>query len=206
MKKIFYSIFSLLLFFNFVSCGGSGASSENYQDPSYHNYTIKKVAVLPIRNSYLNIGETQKINRNFITSLTRKIKTFDVVGPEDAIDKLNQDTLTAKYYDYLVRYSTTGIPDRDLIKKIGYSLNVDAIIQGEIFGITKIDGAYGKNVGQTRCSMRYSLLSAKDGKILWETTTEGYKKTITALESAPPLSDVIEECMNKIIEAIPNGK
>ncbi|MBN8568970.1 MAG: hypothetical protein J0M18_05025 [Ignavibacteria bacterium] len=207
MKKI-SSLLVILVVFSFsivlTSCGGSGATSQNYQDPSYQNYTIKKVAVLPIRNTYMNIGEAQNVNRFFITELTRKVKGYEVVGPEDAIAKLNQDSLVEKYYEYLVKYSTTGIPNRELIKQIGTSLNVDGIVQGEIYNITKVDGRYGGNKGETKCSMRYSLLSANDGKVLWETTAEGYKTTTTTLEDAPPLMDVIMECMTKIIESVPS--
>jgi PBP1b-binding outer membrane lipoprotein LpoB len=205
MKKVILFILFLLAIF-YYGCSGSGADSTNYQDPNFSSYKIIKIAVLPIRNTYLNIGEANNINRYFITQLSRKTTIYTFVGPDESIDKMNKDSLVDIYYQHLVSYSTTGIPNRETIKKIGVSLNVDAIIQGEIFNISKVDGQYGVQKGKTKCQLRYSLLSASDGKVLWETTVESYKYTATTLESAPPLNEVIILGMDKILESIPQGK
>jgi len=186
-----------------TGCAGSGADIQNYQDPSFGSYIIKKIAVLPIRNTYLNIGEANNVNRYFITQLTRKTNKYEILGPEDAINKLSEDTLVEKYYNYLVAYATSGIPNRETIKLIGKSLNVDAIVQGEIYNIIKIDGKYGKNKGETRLNLRYSIVSTTDGKVLWESTVEAYETTATSLEDAPPIMDVVLNGMNKILESIP---
>ena len=55
------------------SCGGSGADTQNYQDPALMHYKINKIAVLPIRNSYLGLNESREVNRYFMTGVARKI-------------------------------------------------------------------------------------------------------------------------------------
>lgn len=188
------------------ACGGSGADTQNYQDPALSKYDIKTIAVLPMRNSYLNLNETQDINRYFMTGASRKISKFTVISPDDAIESLNRDTLVDKYYDYLVSYATTGIPNRDLIKKLGKSIGCDAVIQGEVFDIKKKDGEYGKNKGETRCNVRYSMVSTTDGKVIWETTAEAYEKTDFTLSDAPSLMGVVKIGIDEIIASMPNFK
>lgn len=203
-------LFNVLLisfgFFIFASCGGSGTDTQNYQDPALSKYKISKIAVLPIRNSYLGLNESRDVNRYFMTGVSRKISKFTVIGPDEAIEKLNQDSLVEKYYNYLVAYSSTGIPNTETVKKIGQSLGVDAIIQGEIYNIIKKDGEYGKNKGETRCNLRYSMVSTTDGKVIWETSVEAYEKTDFTLSSAPALMDVVKIGMDDIIQGMPDFK
>lgn len=186
-------------------CGGSGANSQNYQDPSFASYKIIKIGVFPIRNTNLNIGEANEVNRYFLTGLSRKTNKYSIIGPDECIDILNRDTLIKEYETYLVSYVRTGIPNKDIIKKICKAINVDAIVQGEIFNIIKIDGRYGSNKGETKCSLRYSLISGSDGKLLWETTVDSYETTSTTLSKAPPLMDVVKMAMDKMLESIPTN-
>ncbi len=202
MKTLSLLILATLGFI-ITSCAGSGADIQNYQDPAFSSYLIKKMAVLPIRNTYLNIGEANNVNRYFMSQLSRKTTKYEILGPEDAINKLSEDTLVEKYYNYLVAYATSGIPNRETIKLIGKSLNVDAIVQGEIYNIIKKDGIYGVNKGETRLNVRYSIVSALDGKLLWESTVEAYETTATTLGDAPSIMNVVMNGMNQILEAIP---
>lgn len=201
--KIQIYIICFLLFSLFIGCGGSSIDTQNYQDPTFGTYKINKIAVLPIRNTYLNIGEANKINRYFMTQLSRKTTKYDFVGPEDAVEQLAKDTLVEKYFDYLVQYATTGIPNREIIKEVAQSLGVDAIVQGEIFNIKKQDGIYGVRKGETSCNLRYSLIAGIDGKLLWETTVEASETTDFTTSGAPPLMDVVMEAMDEIIQSVP---
>ena len=206
MKSILTNILTFVSAIFFIGCGGSGVDSQNYQDPVFDSYTIKTIAVLPIRNSNLNIGEAKEINRYFMTGLDRKNKKYKIIGPDESIQKLNNDDLVEKYYNSLVSYSTTGISNTETMKEIGISLSCDAIVQGEIYDIIKRDGEFGNHRGETRCKIRYSLISTKDGKTLWETTAESHEKTSTTLSDAPALMGVLLNGMDKILESIPNQK
>ena len=208
MKQLITPLIFTIIF-TFISvqgCGGSGADIQNYQDPALSKYDIKTIAVLPIRNSYLNLNESKDINRYFMTGVSRKIAKFTVISPDDAIESLNRDTLVEQYYNYLVAYSTTGIPNRELVKKLGKSIGCDAVIQGEIYNITKKDGEYGKNKGETRCSVRYSMVSTTDGKVIWETSADAYEKTDLTFSGAPALMDVVKVGVDEIITSMPNFK
>jgi len=203
MKTIISYVLIVFSVFIHTSCGGSGAESQNYQDPTLETYNIKTIAILPIRNSYLNIGDAKEINRHFMSGLSRVNKKYVLIGPDEAIEKMNKDSLVEKYYNYVATYSTTGISNSEVVKKIGESISCDAIVQGEIYNVIKKDGHFGQNKGETRCNVRYSLISVKDGKTLWETTSEGYETTSTTLSDAPPVMNVVKLAMDKIIESIP---
>jgi len=205
MKK-YLSIFVSTIFIFICGCGGSGVDTQNYQDPTLTNYKINTIAVLPIRNSYISLGDSKEINRYFMTGVSRKGLKYKIIGPDEAIEKLNKDSLVDIYYEYLKSYSNTGIPNTETIKKVGVSLNCDAIVQGEIYDIIKIDGQYGSHKGETRCKVRYSAVSTKDGKVIWETSTESYDKTDFTTSGAPPLMNVIMNAMESIIEGLPGNK
>lgn len=203
MKSIITSLFILITAMLLYGCASSGADVQNYQDPNFQNVKLKKIAVLPVRNTYLNVGDANSINRYFMTELSRKTKRYEFVGPEESIEKLSKDSLVEPYYKYLVAYATTGIPNREIIKKVCESLGVDGIIQGEIFDVKKKDGSYGSNKGETRCQLRYSAVTGSDGKVVWESTVEAHQTTGTTLEDAPPLMDVVKLAMDKILESVP---
>lgn len=194
--------------FAIYGCGGSGADTQNYQDPSLMNYKISTIAVLPIRNSYISLTESKEINRYFMTGVSRKISKFKIIGPDEAIEKMNKDSLVERYFRYLVEYSSSGIPNTEVVKQVGKSIGADVMIQGEIFGITKKDGnAWSGEDGKTNCKVRYSMLSSKDGNVIWETTTEAYVKSgYFESTDAPVLMDVLNVAMDEIIESMPTLK
>lgn len=197
-----------LLFCPLIFLWGCGASIEtqNYQDPLFAEYNIKKISVLPVRNTNLNVSNSTKINRYFMTQISRKTSKYEFIGPEESIEILNKDTLTEMYFNYLITYSTTGIPNRDIIKKIGTSLNTDAIVQGEIFSIKKKDmSVWSDEQSEVSFELRYSMVATKDGKLLWETNVEANEKaSFFSLTNNPPaLMDLIMEAMDKVLESVP---
>jgi len=202
-----FVVLSFIVTIIFINgCGGSGVDTQNYQDPVFNTYNIKTIAVLPIRNTSLALNEAREVNRYFMTGLSRIVKKYTLISPEESIEKMNQDSLVERYYNHLVTYSSSGIANTKTIQAIGKSIGCDAIAQGEIYNIIKKDGSYGQNKGETRCNVRYTLLSTKDGKVLWETSVESYEKTDFTLSSAPPLMDVVKAGMDQIIESIPASK
>lgn len=197
---------AVLTFFFIYGCGGSGVDTQNYQDPVFESYKVDTIAILPIRNSNLALNEAREVNRYFMTGIARKKKKYILISPEESIEKLNRDSLVEKYYNHLVTYSSSGIANTRTIQEIGKSIGCDAIAQGEIYNVIKKDGHYGQNKGETRCNVRYSVLSTKDGKVLWETSVESYEITDFTLSGAPPLMDVVKAGMDKIIESLPGNK
>jgi len=205
MKK-YLSICISTIFIFICGCGGSGTDTQNYQDPTLMNYKINSIAILPIRNSYISLTESKEINRYFMTGVSRKISKFKIISPDEAIEKLNNDSLVEKYFKYLVQYSSSGIPNTSIVKEVGKSIGADVMIQGEIFGIIKKDGDIWDNTeGKTSCKVRYSMITSIDGNVIWETTTEAYVKTgaFDFDPEAPVLMEVLKEAMDDIIESMP---
>jgi len=53
-------------------------------------------------------------------------------------------------------------------REIGGALGVDAIIHGGVFDVMERDGTYGGGKGETRVTVRYSILACKNGS--WRRT------------------------------------
>jgi hypothetical protein len=204
--KKFMVLSVTVLLFSICGCGGSGVDTQNYQDPVFETYKVNTIGILPIRNSNLALNEAREVNRYFMTGIARKNKKYILISPEESIEKLNRDSLVERYYNHLVTYSSSGIANTKTLQDIGKSIGCDAIAQGEIYNVIKKDGHYGQNKGETRCNVRYSVLSTKDGKVLWETSVESYDITDFTTSGAPPLMDVVKAGMDKIIESLPGNK
>ncbi len=186
-----------------TGCASATASLKTFTDPSISASAVKAVAVLPMRNARLQTDESREVNRSFTQALTAQNLSLRVIGPTEAVDSLNARELTDKYSDFLRNYATSGIPDARSLREIGTALGVDAIIQGEVFDVTERDGSYGGGKGETRVTVRYSMLACRTGAVLWEATSRGVRGTATTLEKAPPLYEAITLAMEKITSSLP---
>ena len=100
-------------------------------------------------------------------------------------------------------YENTGIPNTQILKKIGKNLSTDAVIQGFVKEVFQRDGVYGGNRGETKIVVKYVMFSNLTGDVLWEASYEGYKGTGSTLSKAPPISEVIEIIKKKLPSSIP---
>jgi len=191
------------LFTCFVVVGCASVSLKTFVDPSIDPESIRRVAIFPIRNVRLLPDESREINRGVTRAFHERNPNTEIVGPAEAVALLNKAELADDYSEFLRDYYTSGIPNMKTLNEIGESLAVDAIMQGEIFDILQIDGSYGSHKGKTSLTLRYSMLSTRKDIILWEATSNAKKVTFTALESAPPLYEVIELAQEKILSALP---
>lgn len=190
--------------FIFVTgCATQRATIKTFVEPSIQPESIRSVAVFPMRNVRLLPDESRELNRGVSQAFHQQNPNVRIVGPTESTTLLNQVGLTGKYSDFLRDYATSGIPNVNTLKEIGDALDVDAILQGEMFDIYQIDGAYGITAGKTSITVRYVLLSTRYGSVLWEATSNAKKETATTLESAPPLYEVILIAQNKILTALP---
>lgn len=89
------------------------------------------------------------------------------------------------------------------LNQLGTLLGVDAIMQGEMVNVTQQDGVYGQNKGQTRVTVRFTILGTKEGKLLWEASSDGIKGTATAMEEAPPIGEAVSLAVEKIMANLP---
>ena len=194
-----------LILFIIVSCAVQKATINTYVDPNYQSGRINKIAVFPIRNTRLAPSESQQINRKISMALKQRNAQIEIMSSAEAIRLLNDYDLADDWAVFLDNYVTSGVPDSKILGEIGNALNVDAILQGEIVNIFQEDGqvGYGGNRGTTRVTVRFTMLDVKDGKLIWESSSDGIKGTATKLESAPPIIDAVNLAVDKILTSLP---
>ena len=75
----------------------------------------------------------------------------------------------------LKNYSSSGVPNISTLKEIGIALNVDAIIQGEMYNFVEIVGSIWQ-WGSTSLTIRYVMLSTINGDVLWDAMSSAKKE------------------------------
>jgi hypothetical protein len=209
MKISFAIIISVIIFLFLGGCVSKKGTIKTYLNPSVNASEIKSVAIFPLRNSFvqasigLETGEMIDINKMFQVEFHNRNGQTKLVDAVSSKELLNQAKLVNSYDTLLAVLENTGIPNTEILNKIGNKLGVDAIIQGFVKEVFQRDGVYGGNRGETRIIIKYIMLSTSSGDVLWEARCEGYKGTATTLAKAPPIEDAIEIIKGKIVSAMP---
>jgi hypothetical protein len=211
MKTILINIFLFLflgsLFYG-CSVSNSGATVKIYNSPSLNSGKIASIAFFPLRNQFvqtnalLGTGDMLEINRMFQTEFSNKNSKLQLFNSNSSIELLNKFNLVNSYDTLLSVYNNTGIPNTQILDRIGQAIKVDAIIQGFVVDISEKEILLG--VQETKVIVKYVMFSTKSGEILWEATCSGYKQ-LGAYTSVPPppISDLIEILRAKIIPELP---
>jgi hypothetical protein len=184
-------------------CAALSANIKSYVDPGFTGATIHRLVVFPIRNRLLTAIEAQQLNRDLAKAISRKEPSILIVGSVQAFKLLNENGLADQGLRFLDNYYSSDRPNASVLKKIGQSLGVDAIIQGEIVNIKQTDGVYRISEGTTRATVRYSMTEVKSGKLLWEASSDGSVTTVTTLEPAPPIIYAVLLAQSEILAALP---
>jgi hypothetical protein len=184
-------------------CAASSANIKTYVDPAFASTTIHRLAVFPLRNRRLTAVEARELYRDLSQAIVKKAPSIVIVSSAQAMKVLNESGLAdqgARFHD---NYFSGDLPNSSILKRVGHSLGVEAIIQGEIVNIQLTDGVYRGNKGTTRVSLRYSMVGVESGKVLWEASSDGSVTTVTTLESAPPIIDAVFSAQKKILTTLP---
>ncbi len=188
----------------FVGCASNKGTINSFTEPSFDPASMKSVAVLPIRNAKFAPAEAQQVNRRIAQTVSAAGVT--VLGANEAIERLNSAGAADEWAVFLTNYTSSGVPNKTSLMRIADVLQVHGVLQGEVVNSFQQDGAYGNNKGQTRVTVRYSLLDGRSGLLVWEATADGICVTGTTLDDAPPTIEAINLAIEKIIEAIPFGQ
>lgn len=186
-----------------VGCAVHKATLNTYVDPTHQTGKIQKIAVFPIRNTRLAPSEAQQINRKISVALHQANPQVEIMSSTEAVRLLNDHELADDWAIFLDNYVSSGVPDAKALNEIGDALNVDAILQGEIVNIFQEDGHFGSNKGTTRVTVRFTMLDVKEGKLIWESTSDGIRGTATKVESAPPIIEAVNLAVDKILTSLP---
>ena len=180
--------------------GCETASLDSYVDPSYSAKDIRRVVVLPMTNAGITPGQAQELSRSFAQGMLRTNPNLEIMGAGEAIDKINAANLADEWAVFLRNYNTSGIPNTNIVKRIGAVLGVDAIIQGSVLSVSQKD-SNGFDYPMTRVNVRYGAINAKTGAMLWEISSEGSIQPYSY--SAAPVIDAVRLAHGKILSSIP---
>ena len=180
--------------------GCETASLDSYVDPSYSAKDIRRVVVLPMTNAGITPGQAQELSRSFAQGMLRTNPNLEIMGAGEAIDKINAANLADEWAVFLRNYYTSGIPNTNIVKRIGAVLGVDAIIQGSVLSVSQKD-SNGFDYPMTRVNVRYGAINAKTGAMLWEISSEGSIQPYSY--TAAPVIDAVRLAHGKILSSIP---
>ena len=180
--------------------GCETASLDSYVDPSYSAKDIRRVVVLPMTNAGITPGQAQELSRSFAQDMLRTNPNLEIMGAGEAIDKINAANLADEWAVFLRNYNTSGIPNTNIVKRIGAVLGVDAIIQGSVLSVSQKD-SNGFDYPMTRVNVRYGAINAKTGAMLWEISSEGSIQPYSY--TAAPVIDAVRLAHGKILSSIP---
>lgn len=188
-----------------AGCGTSKASINTYADPSADFTTIQSISVFPMRNTSFAPAEARVMNRRITQVIAQRNPTVEILGPAEANDRLNDHGLADDYAAFLVNYVSSGIPDRGMLGQFGAALGTDAIMQAEIVQVVQEDAqaGYGGHKGYTRVTVRFSMLDCRNGRVLWEASSDGRRATAGNWGDAPPIIEAVELAVDKILDNMP---
>lgn len=190
----------LLSVYIVVLTGCTSAKLDSYVNPSYNTKGIMNIAVMPLSNQRINAGQAIELNKAFIQEIKRRNPNIGIVAGQDAIRIVNEKGLADRWSDFLIGYSTSGLPNTNTLYTLSTVLNVDAIIQGTILHVKQEDSD-GWKYPITQVTVRYTMFGGKDGAVLWELTGEG--KIQPYGYSAPPVFEAAKMAHDKILEQLP---
>jgi hypothetical protein len=179
------------------------ASVKTYVEPSIQPGTIRSIAIFPIRNVRLQPDELREINRGITDGFRKQNPQLAILGATESVKMLNDAGLAEKYSEFLRNYSQSSIPDVRVLQDIGKALGVNAILQGEVYGVVQTDAVRAVEYGKTSLVIRYVLLSTVNAGVLWDSASSAFKLSSDPGLPAPPLYETILVGHDKILSALP---
>ncbi len=192
--------YTKLILLCLLVAGCKTASLNSFVDPSYNAKGINRVVVLPMTNASITPGQAQELSRDFAQGMLRNNPNLEIMGAGEAIEKINAANFADEWASFLRNYNTSGIPNTNVVKRVGAKLGVDAIIQGSVLAVSQKD-SNGFDYPITRVNVRYGAISSITGTLLWEISSEGVIQPYAY--TAAPTIDAIRLAHKKIVESIP---
>jgi len=184
-------------------CYSKFVSFKTFTDPSIQTSSIKTVAIFQMRNTAFSPGETMELDRTVTQDFISKNSSVKLIGTSESNELLNKENLASEFSQFLQDFEHSGIPNTVFLNKLKSKFDIDAIFQGRLSEV-KCHDKNNEGKAQTSFTIRYTLLSTKDGTILWEGTSNvGIIYGKTKGSHAPPFNDVADLAKDKITSSIP---
>ena len=179
------------------------SSFNSIRDPDYDASSIGKLAVFPIRNSWIPDDKANRLLTELANAIDRKNDNVAVIGWDFSHSILVEKNLQKKWDDFLRDYWKTGKPDSNVIREVGSAINVDAIMQCEITYIMRRPGSFWESGGATYVTLHYMMFGVREGKLLWEASGAAVGVTSRFQTSPPSVYSVASEAQRSITSSLP---
>lgn len=156
------------------------------------------MAVMPLTNQRINVGQSITANQRFISGLKQKMSSADLIAGPDAVQKINDANLADAWNNFIVGYSQTGLPNTKTLRAITDVLGVDALAVGTISRVKEQDASFYV-YPNVEISLKYTFFD-KNGNVLWEANADSKKE---GYASEPPVGEVLSEALNQIVSRLP---
>jgi len=184
------------------ACATSKGTINTFYEPSYTEGSVKSLAVPSIRNARLAPSESQQIGRSVNQAIAAANPSLELVSANDFANLLNELGLVDDYSDFIEDYATSGIANREFLQNLREN-RIDGIMLSELANVSQQDGAYGRNKGQTRVTLTFTIMDTHTNDVIWTASADGIKGTATTVEPAPPLIEAINLAVEKIRVSVP---
>ncbi len=191
------------------ACATTKATLNTYIDPGFDAGSVESLALLPSLNPSLAPSETRELTLRVAQGIDERSPNVSVLGPVEAAQLLNDAGLADAWATFLITYDPSGVPDREVLRSVGEALDVDVILQGEMLNVYQVDGGGEGNSGgkgQTRVTVRFTMLDTRAGRLVWAATSDGIRETALGGSlgiKAPPIIEAVELAVDSLISSMP---
>ncbi|MFC0594155.1 hypothetical protein ACFOHU_16265 [Ottowia pentelensis] len=193
ISKLFFVFSAIIL----TACAAT-SSVDSYVNPVLNKSSVKSIAVMPLTNQRVNVGQALTSNQRFVTGLRNKMSGIAISSGPDAIQRINDANLADAWNNFIVGYTQSGVPNSSTLRSVAGVLGVDSIAVGSISRIREQDAGWYQ-YPYIEISLKYTIFD-KNGTILWEASSDTKKE---GYASKPPMGEVLNEAVSQIVEKLP---
>ena len=179
-----------------------------WKAPTFDPRSLEKQPVV-VLNAFAGMsleGYRHQVSQSLFLTLTKEKNPLSVLSPQETIGRLNRAGLGKEVSSMTSDYFTSGILDRDTLRKICQTLECQYVFQPSLAAFRQYMEdrlrLFGLRVLQTRVTiLRLSLQiwDAHTGEIVWESSGEGTMAAEDVRDVMIPFEEITQKLWIKIL-------
>ena len=206
-------VLTVLCTFTLTSCIGAfkqwgDETSIAWKSPTFDPLTleIQPVVMLNALTSMTLEGYRHQVSQSLFLTLTKEKNPLSVLSPQETIGRLNRAGLGKEVTSMTSGYFTSGVLDRDTLRKICQTLECQYVLQPSLAAFRQyLDDRlrfFGLRVFQTRVTilrMSLQIWDAHTGEIAWESSGEGTMAAEDVRDVMISFEEIAQKLWTKIL-------
>lgn len=184
-----------------TGCAKSEASIDSSMSRAFSASRLQSLAIMPVPE--LEGASVDDLALSVGRRLAVDWQGISFVGPSDSRGRIEGKGLTSDWIALTEYVALESNADTVLVRRLGESLNVDAMLQGVVYDIDLRQHAAFGNRGKIELTVRFVLLSTETGETLWEARSRAVKEAETTFAN-PDVDEALELALNRILENLPS--